>query len=106
MLPEFRRSLQVIRPGESQPSDPPESVRRPDAASKFVPRNNLPGILEQNLQDLDRLLLQLDLDTVLAQLRALQIELEDTELQSLSTGWVVCYGGQGHGLKPTRRQRT
>ena len=59
-----------------------KGVRRPDAGTNLFATHDLTRILEQKLQDFQRLLLQLYFGALFAQFRALQIKLEYAELHN------------------------
>ena len=54
-----------------------ERVRRPKLFLEFFPRHDLAGTLQQHIQNLKRLLLQLDFAALPAQFAGLKINLED-----------------------------
>jgi hypothetical protein len=58
-----------------------ERVRRPDLLPQLFSSDDLSGMLEQGANDLERLVLEFDLDTVLPQLTRAAVDFEYTELQ-------------------------
>jgi hypothetical protein len=59
-----------------------EGVLWPEFAAKFFSCNHLAGMLEQRAQDLERLLLKLQLESILAQLACRNGNLEGSEPQN------------------------
>jgi ribosomal protein S15P/S13E len=53
-----------------------EGVSRPDSLPQFVAANQLTRLFQQDLQNLKGLVLELDLDTLLAQLCSLEVHFE------------------------------
>src|SRR5205085_881179 len=56
-----------------------KSVARPQCIAQLFPAYDLAGMLQQNCQDVTRLLLQLDLQPLSSQLMGAQIKLEKTK---------------------------
>src|SRR5712692_7873593 len=71
-----------------------EGIRRPELLLEFFSRDDLTRMLQQQRQDVKRLVLKLDLQAVLAQLARTQIELECAEANP--SGW----GGYLQGGPP------
>ncbi len=67
-------------------------IRRPERRPKLLARHNLARILEQNRQHLKRLLLQLDLLPVFAQLRRGEVRLENAKAHVAA---ILCLGHCG-----------
>jgi hypothetical protein len=63
-----------------------EGVRRPDVRAQLFPADDLPGIFQQELKDLEGLFLQFDLNALFAQFRALQVELKNPKLYNFRAG--------------------
>jgi hypothetical protein len=59
-----------------------EGVGWPESAAQFFSRNYLAGMLDQHVQDLERLFLELQLDSILAQLARRNVYLEGSETQN------------------------
>ena len=53
-----------------------KSIGRPDPSAQLFPRHDLTWMLQQNLKDLEGLILQLDLDTLLTQFSRAEIRFE------------------------------
>src|SRR5215510_778172 len=58
-----------------------KGVRRPKLLPKLLPGDDLAGMFQQKCKNLKRLLLELDLHPLLAQLAGLQVSLENTKAQ-------------------------
>ena len=56
-----------------------ESIARPDLLAQFFPAYDFIGALEKSSEDLERLFLQLDPDTVLPQFSRGAVDLERTK---------------------------
>jgi len=56
-----------------------EGIRGPHPLPQFFPRNQFARLFEQNLQELERLLLQSDPDSVLVQFSGVLVEFERPE---------------------------
>jgi hypothetical protein len=54
----------------------------PESAAKLFSGNHLAGMLEKHAQDLERLLLKLELESILAQLACRNVYLEGSEPQN------------------------
>ena len=63
-----------------------ERVGGPDFLSQLFPSDDLSGMIEHGAKDLERLVLELDLDTALPQLTRSAVDFEETELQPSSIG--------------------
>jgi len=59
-------------------------IRRPQLAPQFLSRHNLPGILQQQRQHLERLILQTNLQPALAELAGRKVHLKGPEFHSAS----------------------
>lgn len=62
-----------------------EGVRRPEGSSQFVPGNNLSRSEQQHFQNLERLLLQTNSQSMLAQFSSSKIDLENAKAEALGT---------------------
>src|SRR5215469_10344474 len=63
-----------------------ESVRRPDVFAQLFAADDLSAIFQQKAQDLERLVLQLDPGTLLAQFTAVQVEFKHPEPHEFRAG--------------------
>jgi hypothetical protein len=68
-----------------------EGIGGPDAPLQLLARDRLTGMFQKDLQNLEGLLLQLDLHTVLAEFARTQIKLEVSEPE--------CFAGWGNFLQ-------
>ncbi len=59
----------------------------------MLPSNDFAPVREQQLQNLEGLLLQPDLEALLAQLAGVQVRLEDSKADN-SSGWRGCCHGR------------
>jgi hypothetical protein len=59
-----------------------EGVCWPESVAKLFSCNHLAGMLDQHAQDLERLLLELQLESILAQLACRNVYLEGSEPQN------------------------
>ena len=67
-----------------------ERVSRPDPPSYFLPGYHFAGTFQKDLQDLERLILELDLDAPLAQFSRTQINFEHAETNR-PTRWMSAF---------------
>lgn len=61
-----------------------ESIRGPEFLLKFFPSHNFSGVLDQGHQELERLFLQANSQTVLAQLASAEVQFENPKAEPLT----------------------
>ena len=91
------RSLCLVAQSFAQPFDGVihsaveihESVGRPDPLPQLFASNHLAGPFQKNLKKLERLVLQLDLHSLLAQFSRAKINFEHTEANCPQLGWTA-----------------